>query len=64
MERVQTGLRVPCDLNQILKQEAEKLGTTKNALILEILRNWTRQQKNSSLVRPIPSGQGEARPSA
>lgn len=44
MERVLTGVRMPADLNLQITQTAEKLGTTKNALMLEILRNWFSQQ--------------------
>ena len=44
MERVQTGLRMPCDINERLAQVAQKRGLTKNALILEIINSWLEQR--------------------
>ena len=44
MERVRAGLRIPYDLNTWLIQEAQKQGIAKNALILQILWEWTRRE--------------------
>ena len=40
MERVRAGLRLPYELNTWLILEAQRLGISKNALILQILREW------------------------
>ena len=40
MERVRSGLRIPYELNTWLIEEAKRLGIPKNALILQILRNY------------------------
>lgn len=41
---VRSGLRIPYDLNTWLIKEAERIGVTKNALILQILWDWTEQK--------------------
>lgn len=43
MERTRSGLRIPYDLNTWLTREAEKLGISKNALILQILWKWAKR---------------------
>lgn len=45
MERVRAGLRIPYDLNTWLIQEAQRQGIAKNALILQILWEWEKQQQ-------------------
>lgn len=45
MERVRSGLRIPYDLNTWLIQEAEKQGIAKNALILQILRDFVKKNE-------------------
>ncbi len=46
MEREQTTIRLPAELMEKLKQEAEKLGVSFNALILMILsEEQNRHQK-------------------
>lgn len=40
MNRIRSGLRIPYDLNTWLIFEARRLGVSKNALILQILREW------------------------
>ena len=45
MERIRTGLRIPYALNTWLIGEAEKLGVSKNALILRILWEWSETLK-------------------
>lgn len=53
MGRVQSGLRIPYDLNNALIQESKRQGFSKNALILQILRNWA----DSNGMNPaLPSG--------
>lgn len=44
--RVRTGLRIPYELNTELILHAEKRGYSKNALILQILRDWLEKQKD------------------
>ena len=46
MERVRAGLRIPYDLNTWLIQEADRQGIAKNALILQIL--WDFLKNNES----------------
>lgn len=41
-ERVRTGLRIPYELNTWMILKAEKLGISKNALIIQILWDWIR----------------------
>ena len=43
--RIRTGLRIPIELNAELIIRAKKDGISKNALILQILREWLEQQK-------------------
>lgn len=45
MERIRTGLRIPMDLNTVLILEAKRMGISKNALMLQILRGWVRANK-------------------
>ena len=45
MERLRVGLHIPYDLNTALILEADKLGMSKNALILQILWDWVDQAK-------------------
>lgn len=45
MERVRTGLRIPYDMNTELVLEARKIGVSKNALILQILKNWLERKE-------------------
>lgn len=42
MERVRTGLRIPMNLNTVLILEAKRMGISKNALILQVLRDWVK----------------------
>lgn len=35
-------VRAPDDLQKILKEQAKKLGYPRNALILQILRDWVK----------------------
>ena len=42
MERTRAGLRVPMDLNTVLILAAKRMGVSKNALMLQILRDWAR----------------------
>lgn len=44
--RIRTGLRIPYELNTKLILIAAKKGTSKNALILFILDEWLKKQKN------------------
>lgn len=44
-DRVRTGLRIPYDLNTWLILEARKRGYSKNALILQILRDWLKRNQ-------------------
>ena len=46
MERVRTGLRIPYEMNTWLILEARNCGITKNALILQILRDWIKNHPN------------------
>lgn len=39
--RVRAGLRIPYALNTELILEARRVGISKNALILQILREWS-----------------------
>nr|WP_296486212.1 hypothetical protein [uncultured Acetatifactor sp.] len=48
MERVRAGLRIPYDLNTWLIQEAQKQGIAKNALILQILWEWVRRERQET----------------
>lgn len=41
--RVRSGLRIPYDMNTSLIFIARKSGISKNALILQILREWMEQ---------------------
>jgi predicted HicB family RNase H-like nuclease len=45
MERVRSGLRVPPELNAYLIEAAQNYGTSKNALILQILREWVERNR-------------------
>lgn len=40
MKIVQTTLRIPEDMQASIKEQAEHMGHTANALILIILRDW------------------------
>ena len=42
--RTRAGLRIPYELNTTLALAAQKMGISKNALILQILRDWVKQQ--------------------
>ena len=44
-ERKRTGLRIPYDLNTYLILKSRKLGISKNALILQIIRDWAESKK-------------------
>ncbi len=44
-KRVRTGLRIPYEQNTKLILEARKLGISKNALILQILRDWLKNKE-------------------
>lgn len=46
--RVRTGLRIPYDLNTSLILHAKKRGYSKNALILQILQGWLKNQEDES----------------
>ena len=43
MERIRTGLRIPYEMNTELILIAKEYGISKNALMLEILRNWVKE---------------------
>lgn len=43
MERARAGLRVPMDLNTVLTLAAKRMGVSKNALMLQILRDWAKK---------------------
>lgn len=43
--RVRAGLRIPYELNTWLILRAEKLGISKNALILQIIGDWVDNRK-------------------
>ncbi len=43
--RVRAGLRIPMDMNTELILKAQHNGISKNALILQILREWIEDQK-------------------
>mgnify|MGYP005792322029 CR=1 FL=1 len=45
MAKVMT-IRAPDDVQKTLKKQALKLGYTRNALILQILREWMEQHKD------------------
>lgn len=38
-------IRAPDDLQKVLKEQAQKLGYTRNALVLQILRDWMKQNE-------------------
>ena len=42
MERVRAGLRIPYELNTALILEARRMGISKNALILQVLDEWAK----------------------
>ncbi len=42
-DRVRAGLRIPYELNTWLILQAEKMGVSKNALILQILGEWVKR---------------------
>ena len=44
-ERVVTGLRLNKNLNKQIAEIAEYLGTTKNALITQILWEWLKKEE-------------------
>ncbi len=44
MDRVRAGLRIPNGLNTDLIEEANRQGISKNALILQILWDWTKSK--------------------
>lgn len=46
--RVRTGLRIPYDMNTRLIFMAREMGISKNALILQILRDWIKQQEKET----------------
>ena len=41
--RVRAGLRIPYELNTKLIFIAREIGVSKNALILQILRDWVKE---------------------
>lgn len=43
MEKVRTGLRIPYKMNTELIFIAKEYGVSKNALMLEILRSWVKE---------------------
>lgn len=45
--RIRTGLRIPYEQNTKLIFIARKLGISKNALILQILRDWLEKQEKT-----------------
>lgn len=47
-KRVRTGLRIPIKLNTELILLAEEDGISKNALILQILREWVSRNKETN----------------
>ena len=57
MERVRAGLRIPYDLNTWLIQESQKQGIAKNALILQILWEWVKRERQG--VSESDAGLGE-----
>ena len=59
MERMRTGLRVPYDLNTWLVKEAEKIGISKNALVVQILWDWADRQGKLGTDRQIDKELGE-----
>ena len=46
-DRVRAGLRIPYGLNTWLILEAEELGVSKNALILQILKEWVDRKEKA-----------------
>ena len=46
--RARAGLRIPYELNTTLALTAQKMGVSKNALILQILQDWVKKQKKLS----------------
>lgn len=42
--RVRTGIRIPMSLNTQLILHAKEIGISKNALILQILWEWVKEQ--------------------
>lgn len=46
--RVRAGLRIPYELNTILTLSSQKMGISKNALILQILREWVKQNASDN----------------
>lgn len=49
-DRARTGLRIPYELNTWLILRAEKMGVSKNALILQILGEWIENRKREELA--------------
>lgn len=51
-QRIRTGLRIPESLNTKLILQAREDGVSKNALILQILREWVMEnEKNKNTER-------------
>lgn len=51
-QRIRTGLRIPESLNTKLILQAREDGISKNALILQILREWVMEnEKNKNTER-------------
>ncbi len=48
---VRSGLRIPFELNTWLILEAKRMGIPKNALILQILRDWVKQNEEKGEKR-------------
>lgn len=44
-ERIRTGLRIPYEMNTELVLEAQQMGISKNALILQILREHQKKKE-------------------
>lgn len=43
-------VRAPDDLQKELKEQAKKLGYPRNALVLQILRDWIKQNEKKEKV--------------
>lgn len=56
-ERARAGLRIPYEMNTWLTLEAERKGMSKNALILLVLDDWLRGQKERESSAAV-QGQG------
>ena len=59
MERVRAGLRIPYELNTKLILEARKMGISKNALILQMLKREIDNLLNKDEETQHKAGRGE-----